>query len=161
MAGNTRDLYLDSVGVGTTAPYQNVQAVSLIDSNGQQIFSAGAASSVSLNVSGKSSSTINLTSVPSGMTAFRLHVWDSQPTDIADNAVFSAAAADRAKYCGYVDLSSIIAIGGGFLFTFGDYTGRPVRLTSNSFWFNLALMVHQVLRHYLRLNTEFGFIRWS
>lgn len=83
--------------------------------------------------------TINLTSVPSGMTTFRLHIWDSAPTAIADNAAFSAAAADRAKYCGYIDMASVQAIGGGFCWSQGDYIGRPVRLSGTSFFFNLAL----------------------
>ncbi|ATW62775.1 hypothetical protein SCBWM1_gp91 [Synechococcus phage S-CBWM1] len=82
--------------------------------------------------------TVNLTSVPSGMTTFRLHIWDSQPTAIADNAAFSAAAADRAKYCGYIDMAAIQAIGGGFCWTQGDYIGRPLRLSGTSFWFNLV-----------------------
>ena len=81
---------------------------------------------------------INNTSVPSGMTTFRLHIWDAAPTAIADNAAFSAAAADRAKYCGSIALAQIAAVGGGFLFTFGDYVGRPVRLKSKDFFFNLV-----------------------
>jgi hypothetical protein len=81
---------------------------------------------------------INNTSVPSGMGNFRLHLWNAAPAAIADNAVFAASAADRAKYCGFVDLASIAAIGGGFLFTSGDYVGRPIRLSTSSFWFNLV-----------------------
>lgn len=78
------------------------------------------------------------TSIPSGMSSFRLHLWNAAPAAIADNAVFAASSADRAKYCGFVDLASIAAIGGGFLFTFGDYVGRPIRLSTSSFWFNLV-----------------------
>ena len=186
MAGNTRNLYLGSVGVGTTAPYQNVQAVSLVDSSGQQVFSLNGGSSVSLSVSGNSASPIvtftrpanttpydasdvigsdstanleatgagvsnsliqilsaslimNATSVPSGFATARIHVWDSAPTAISDNAVFSAAAADRSKYCGYIDMAAIQAIGGGFCWTQGDYVGRSIRLTATSFYFNIAL----------------------
>ena len=186
MAGNTRNLYLGSVGVGTTAPYQNVQAVALVDSSGQQVFSLNGESSVSLSVSGNSSSPIvtfsrpenttpygsadvigpdstanheaigvgisgsliliqsaslilNATSVPSGLTTIRIHIWESAPTEIADNAAFSTAAADRVKYCGYIDMPLIQAIGGGFCWTQGDYVGRPVRLAGTSFFFNVAL----------------------
>jgi hypothetical protein len=81
---------------------------------------------------------VNNTSVPSGMTSFRLHLWDTAPAAIADNAAFAAAAADRAKYAGFVDLPSIAALGGGFLFTSADYVGRPIRLDTTSIWFNLV-----------------------
>lgn len=37
MAGNTKDLYLGAVGVGTTSPYQSVQAVALVDEQGKHI----------------------------------------------------------------------------------------------------------------------------
>lgn len=40
MAGNTKSLYLGAVGVGTSAPYQAVQAVAIVDSNGNQVFTA-------------------------------------------------------------------------------------------------------------------------
>lgn len=39
MAGNTKSLYLGAVGVGTTAPYQSVQAVALVDELGNHISS--------------------------------------------------------------------------------------------------------------------------
>lgn len=81
--------------------------------------------------------TVNLTSVPANMTTFRVHLWDSAPTAIADNAAFTVAAADRAKYRGYIDLPTIEAIGGGFLFRHVDYVGRPLRLAGTSFFFNL------------------------
>lgn len=37
MTINTKDLYQGSVGVGTTAPYQNVQAVAIVNEFGDQI----------------------------------------------------------------------------------------------------------------------------
>lgn len=80
---------------------------------------------------------VNLTSVTSGMTTFRLHLFDEAPGAIADNAPFAVAAADRTKYCGYVDLPAIAAVGGGFLNTSVDFIGRPLRLKSASFFFNL------------------------
>jgi hypothetical protein len=82
--------------------------------------------------------TINRTSLPTGMTSLRLHLWESAPAAIADNAPFAAASADRAKYRGSIPLSTPTVIGGGFLFTFADYTGRPFRLTSTSLWANLV-----------------------
>lgn len=82
---------------------------------------------------------VNATSVPSGLMTFRIHVWDSAPTAIADNAAFSTQAADRSKYCGHIDMAAIQAIGGGFCWTHGDYVGRAIRLTGTSFFFNLAM----------------------
>jgi hypothetical protein len=82
---------------------------------------------------------VNATSPPSGFTTVRIHIWDSAPAAIADNDPFAAAAADRSKYCGFIDMAAIQAIGGGFCWTHGDYIGRPIRLTGTSFFFNIAL----------------------
>jgi hypothetical protein len=82
--------------------------------------------------------TINRTSLPTGMTTLRVHLFDQSPAAIADNAPFAVAAADRLKYCGLIPLATPTAIGGGFLFTFGDYVGRPIRLVSTSIWANLV-----------------------
>lgn len=120
-----------------TTPYGSADVIGSASTANHEATNAGANGSLIQIIS--ASLMVNLTSVPSGMTTFRLHIWDSQPTAIADNAVFSAAAADRAKYCGWIDLAQISAVGGGFLFTFGDYVGRPIRLSGTSFWFNLAM----------------------
>ena len=120
-----------------TTPYGAADVVGTASSANHQVTAAGQTSSLIQVISAEL--TINNTSVPTGMTTFRIHLWDSTPTAIADNAVFTVAAADRTKYCGYIDFPSIAAVGGGFLYTFGDYIGRPIRLSSTSFWFNLAL----------------------
>lgn len=44
--------------------------------------------------------------VPSGMGAFRLHLFTSAPTAIADNAAFNLIAADRSKYLGYIEFDT-------------------------------------------------------
>lgn len=81
---------------------------------------------------------INRTALPTGMTSLVLHLWDASPAAIADNAPFAAAAADRSKYCGNILLPTPQVVGGGFLFTFADYVGRPIRLVSSSLWANLV-----------------------
>lgn len=43
MTQNTRGLYLGSVGVGTTSPYRQVQAIAIVDENGDQVSSFGGA----------------------------------------------------------------------------------------------------------------------
>jgi hypothetical protein len=42
--------------------------------------------------------------VPSGMGAFRLHLYSASPTAIADNAAFDLASGERATYMGFIDL---------------------------------------------------------
>lgn len=81
---------------------------------------------------------INNTPPPANMSTFRLHLWDSARSAILDNAAFAATAADRSKYCGYIDFPQIAAIGGGFLYTFADYVGRPIKLLSSSIFYNLV-----------------------
>jgi len=100
---------------------------------------------------------INRTTVPTGMTTLRLHLWESAPAAIADNAVFAAAAADRAKYRGQIALPAPTVIGGGFCFTFADYVGRPFRLTSTSMFVNLVTdtaisSVNALTEYQIRLN---------
>lgn len=49
---------------------------------------------------------IDIASVPAGMDEFRLHLYSSAPTAIADNAAFNLPSADRSKYLGYISISS-------------------------------------------------------
>lgn len=81
---------------------------------------------------------INNTSVPGSMTTFKLHVWDSSPAAIADNAPFAAAAGERAKYYGVISLPQIVAVGGGFLYTFDEDVKKVIKLTSSSLYVNLV-----------------------
>jgi hypothetical protein len=45
---------------------------------------------------------IKINAVPSGMSGFRLHLFKSAPTAIADNAAFNIIAADVDNYIGYI-----------------------------------------------------------
>jgi hypothetical protein len=47
-----------------------------------------------------------LAAVTAGMTTFRLHLYDAAPAAILDNAAMDFAAADRAKYLGFIDLAA-------------------------------------------------------
>lgn len=49
---------------------------------------------------------IDVASVPSGMTTFKLHLYNASPTAIADNAAWDLVAGDRAKYLGYVAIAT-------------------------------------------------------
>lgn len=118
-----------------TTAYTALDVIGSTDTANHQATSAGVAGSL-IQIVG-ASLTINNTSLPSGMSGFRLHLFDASPAAIADNAAFAAAAAERSKYRGWVDLATPTVIGGGFLFTFGDYIGRPLRLVTTGFFFNL------------------------
>jgi hypothetical protein len=54
---------------------------------------------------------IDVASIPSGMTGFRLHLYNAAPTAIADNAAYNLPSGDRAKYLGYVTISTPIDLG--------------------------------------------------
>jgi D-arabinose 1-dehydrogenase-like Zn-dependent alcohol dehydrogenase len=85
--------------------------------------------------------TINRTTVPAGMTTVVAHFFTAAPTAIADNAVFSLAAADRAFYAGSATLSAAAVVGGNFLYLFADYIGRKIKLTSSSIFILLPTTV--------------------
>jgi hypothetical protein len=122
---------------GDTTPYGAADVIGSATTANHEAAGVGATGALIMVQS--ASLLINATSVPSGLSTLRIHVWNSAPAAIADNAVFAAAAADRAKYCGFIDLQAVQVIGGGFLWSQGDYVGRPVRLSGTSFFFNLAL----------------------
>lgn len=75
--------------------------------------------------------TVGVSSVPSGMAAFRLHAFVSSPTAIADNAPFNLAVADVSRYRGFVDIPAPVDFG-EVLFAQSDYAGRMIRLGDGS-----------------------------
>jgi hypothetical protein len=74
---------------------------------------------------------IGNTSVPSGMTGFRLHLYTASPTAIADNAAFDLVSGEVANYAGYVDLPTPQDLG-STLFSQADYCGTAIKLASAS-----------------------------
>jgi hypothetical protein len=72
---------------------------------------------------------IGKTAVPSGMTGFRLHLFNSSPSAVADNAVFNVASGEIDAYMGYVDFPTPIDMG-DVLFAQVDYIGRQLKLAS-------------------------------
>ena len=69
--------------------------------------------------------------VPSGMGAFRVHMYSASPTAIADNAAFDLLSGDRATYMGYIDLPAPQDLG-STLYTQTDYPGRLIKLAAAS-----------------------------
>lgn len=47
----------------------------------------------------------------SGMTTWRLHLYNAAPTNIADNSAYSLADADEGKYIGYIEFSALEDLG--------------------------------------------------
>ena len=76
---------------------------------------------------------INSTTVPTGMTTLKLHLFNAAPAAILDNAAFALGAADRSLYLTQVDLPAVAAIGAGFVRSSVDVSAeRPIVLTSSS-----------------------------
>jgi hypothetical protein len=74
---------------------------------------------------------LGISAVPSGMTSFRVHFYDSSPTAAADNSVFDVTSGDRAKYLGYIDLPAPVDLG-STCFTQFDFPGKLFKLASAS-----------------------------
>jgi hypothetical protein len=69
--------------------------------------------------------------VPSGMGAFRVHLYSASPTAVADNAPFDLVSGERASYLGFVDLAAPQDLG-STIYTQVDYPGRLVKLAAAS-----------------------------
>ena len=69
--------------------------------------------------------------VPSGMGAFRIHMYSASPTAIADNAAFDLASGERDAYMGYIDLPAPLDFG-STIYTQTDYPGRLIKLAAAS-----------------------------
>ena len=75
---------------------------------------------------------IDVAAVPSGMTSFRLHLYDvTPPSALADNAAWDLPSGDRASYLGYLDLGTPADIG-STLYTQALSPGLQVKLASAS-----------------------------
>jgi hypothetical protein len=86
----------DVIGTSSSA---NIEFANVIGFKGESFFIAGAWLMIPINA------------VPSGMDAFRLHLYNAEPADIADNAAYNLPLADRSKYLGYIDFEAPIDLG--------------------------------------------------
>ncbi|HYD00304.1 MAG TPA: hypothetical protein VEB22_03690 [Phycisphaerales bacterium] len=74
---------------------------------------------------------INLSAVPSGMTTFRLHLYDAAPDAKADNDAWDlSSSGDRGKYLGYIDLGAPQDLGSSLFAEFPFPVGKQVKLAS-------------------------------
>ena len=74
---------------------------------------------------------IGNTSVPTGMGAFRLHLYMESPTAILDNAALDLVSGDVGKYAGYIDLPTPLDLGSTIV-TQADYPGTLIKLATGS-----------------------------
>lgn len=77
---------------------------------------------------------IDVTSVPAGMTSFRLHLYNvTPPSALADNAAWDLPSGDRAAYLGYIDLGTPVDVG-STLFVQASAINKVVSLKTSSLY---------------------------
>jgi hypothetical protein len=103
-----------------TSPATNLEFKS-IGSKGSKIMIVGATIKINVNA------------VPSGMSSFRLHLYNESPTAIADNAAYNLATADAKKYLGYVDISTPQDLGDN-LWGEDVQLNKTVKMSSNNLY---------------------------
>jgi hypothetical protein len=82
---------------------------------------------------------VDVTAVPSGMTAFRLHLYDvTPPSALGDNAAWDLPAGDRAAYLGYIDLGTPVDVG-STLFVQTPVNKKVTLLSSSVFGYLVTL----------------------
>jgi hypothetical protein len=74
---------------------------------------------------------VDVGTVPAGFGQMRLHLYNSAPAAIADNAAYNLPAADRAKYLGSLTLGAPIDLG-DTLFSEDDFLRKQIVATSSS-----------------------------
>jgi hypothetical protein len=75
---------------------------------------------------------IDVSSVPSGMTSFRLHLYRvTPPSALADNAAWDLPSGDRAAYAGYIDLGTPVDVG-ATLYVQATHLNRQINLATDS-----------------------------
>ena len=75
---------------------------------------------------------VAVASVPSGMTSFRLHLYNATPPgNLADNAAWDLPSGDRASYLGYIDLGTPVDVG-STLFVQTGSVNKKIRLGAST-----------------------------
>lgn len=101
---------------------------------------------------------INVNAVPSGMTSFRLHLYNATPPSaLGDNAAWDLPAGDQAAYLGYVDLGTPVDVGSS-LFVQQGGVNKKLRMGASTSLFgylvtNGAYTPASGTTHYPRLNA--------
>lgn len=74
---------------------------------------------------------IDINAIPSGMSGFKLHLYDTSPTVIADNVIYNLPSEDRAKYLGNILINKPSDLG-DTLWSRNDNLNFCGKLTSGS-----------------------------
>lgn len=119
----------------------------------------GAVTFTGLGQSGRSimicGATFSIATTTPVASAFRLHLFNVAPTVIADDAAFTLASADIAKYLGWIDLGTAFDLDSTAQWVEQNGLAKPVKLTTadaigylqNLTTVTLEAVVHQVILH--------------
>jgi len=89
-------------------------------------------------------------------SAFRLHLFNAAPTVIADDAAFTLASADIAKYLGWIDLGTAFDLDSTAQWISQDGLAKPVLLTTANmigYLQNLTTVTLEAVAHQVTLFT--------
>lgn len=70
---------------------------------------------------------IDVSAIPSGMGAFRIHLYNASPTAINDNAAFDLPSGDRTKYLGFIEIPTPYDLG-STLWADTEAMFQPIRM---------------------------------
>lgn len=124
----------DCVGAATT--------FTTVGASGKQVMIVGATFSIA-------------TTTPVA-SAFRLHLFNAAPTVIADDAAFTLASADIAKYLGWIDLGTAFDLDSTAQWISQDGLAKPVLLTTANiigYLQNLTTVTLEAVAHTVTLFT--------
>lgn len=119
----------------------------------------GAVTFTGLGISGKSlmicGATFSIATTTPVASAFRLHLFNAAPTVIADDAAFTLASTDIAKYLGWIDLGTAFDLDSTAQWMQQDGLAKPIKLTTadaigylqNLTTVTLEAVAHQVILH--------------
>lgn len=74
---------------------------------------------------------IDVASIPSGMSGFRLHFYSASPTAILDGATYDLDSSSRTKYRGYVNLTTPADLG-ATLWSENNQLNKKISLAAGS-----------------------------
>lgn len=119
----------------------------------------GAVTFTGLGQSGKSimicGATFSIATTTPVVSAFRIHLFNAAPTVIADDAAFTLASTDIAKYLGWIDLGTPLDLDSTAQWVEVNGIAKPIKLATadcigylqNLSTVTLEAVAHQVILH--------------
>jgi hypothetical protein len=74
---------------------------------------------------------VKVSAIPTGMSGFRLHLYNAAPTAIVDNLPMNLIAADRDKYIGYIEFGTPIDLGDTLISQVENLTVEDTMVTTS------------------------------